>query len=114
MIDTERLISEFVADITSGATEIYNEKSVQHELGFFLRRRLPGLKVQFERNVSHFSDVKRDWTKREMDIAVFGAVGRQLECAIEIKFPQNGRCPEEIFSFCEDIAFSEELVDSGF
>lgn len=49
------LITEFARTVTSGAIEIYNEFSLQHELGIFLRMELPGRKVQFERNVSHFN-----------------------------------------------------------
>jgi hypothetical protein len=34
--------------------------------------------------------------------------------AIEIKFPTNGEYPAQMFSFCKDIKFLEELRDAGF
>ena len=33
---------------------IYNEFSLQHELGFYLREELKSFKVEFERNVKFF------------------------------------------------------------
>ena len=34
--------------------------------------------------------------------------------AIELKFPRSGQHPEQMFSFCKDIAFAEELPAAGF
>lgn len=34
--------------------------------------------------------------------------------AVELKFPRNGQHPEQMFSFCKDIAFLEQLVEVGF
>ena len=34
--------------------------------------------------------------------------------ALELKYPRNGQYPEQMFSFCKDIAFLESLVASGF
>ena len=36
--------------------DIYNEFSLQHELGIFLREKLKTFKVEFERNVKFFSE----------------------------------------------------------
>ena len=33
--------------------------------------------------------------------------------AIELKYPRNGQHPEQMFSFCKDITFAEELVEAG-
>lgn len=30
-----------------------------------------------------------------------------------LKFPRNGQVPESIFSFCKDIAYWEQLSNSG-
>ena len=103
----------FSEDIRQGEIEIYNEFSLQHELGLFLRTRLPNCKVQFERNVSHFSLAKTDFVKREMDISILSAAGEKL-CAIELKYPRNGQVPETLYGFCKDIAFLEQLVSAGF
>lgn len=34
--------------------------------------------------------------------------------AIEIKFPTNGQYPEQMFIFCKDIKFLEELKNNDF
>ena len=59
-------IAEFVKAVAGGEVEIYNEFSLQHELGLFLRSKLNDCKVQFERNVSHFNLLKSDLYKREL------------------------------------------------
>lgn len=107
-------IEDFVRDVGSGAIEVYNEFSLQHELGLFLRNHLDGCKVEFERNVSHFGLAKSDFAKKEIDIAITSAGSGERLCAIELKYPHNGQVPETMFSFCRDIAFLEQLVRAGF
>ncbi|HXG51769.1 MAG TPA: hypothetical protein VNN77_10230 [candidate division Zixibacteria bacterium] len=108
------LIVPFVSMVADGSVEIYNEFSLQHELGIFLRRALPDLKIQFERNVGYFFPGSTSFTKREIDISAFSDPGRRLSFAVELKYPRNGQYPEQMFSFCKDIAFAEELVEAGF
>lgn len=108
------LVSKFVENVVEQNIEIYNEFSLQHELGHFLRHALPGYAVQFERNVRHFSASNFAFTKRELDIAVFSKDRSELKYAIELKYPRNGQHPETMFSFCKDIAFAEELKIIGF
>jgi hypothetical protein len=108
------LAQAFVATIVNGETEIYNEFSLQHEFGHFLRRHLPGYVVQFERNVEYFVPTKGGFSKREIDITVFSRDKTELRYAIELKFPRNGQYPEQMFSFCRDIAFAEQLKQAGF
>lgn len=108
------LIAPFVSSVMAGEIEVYNEFSLQHELGIFLRSSLPRFKVQFERNVSYFFQNKSKFTKREIDVSVFLPTKKDLELAVELKFPRNGQHPEQMFSFCKDIAFAEELVAAGF
>ena len=98
----------------SNNIEIYNEFSLQHEFGIFLRSALPGYAVQFERNVDYFAPSKAGFTKRELDIAVFARDKTELKYAIELKYPRNGQHPEQMFSFCKDIAFAEDLKAAGF
>lgn len=93
---------------------MYNEISLQHELGIFLRGAFSGWRVQFERNVRHFFSNRSRFLKREIDIVGFANSGHGLGFAIELKYPRNGQYPEQMYSFCKDIAFLEELVEAGF
>jgi hypothetical protein len=112
-LDLQPLIADFCQEISSGSIDIYNEFSLQHELGIYLRSNLSEYKVAFERNVSHFKLVKTDFVKREIDIAITSKAGG-LECVIELKYPRNGQVPESMFGFCKDIAFLEQLRRAGF
>jgi hypothetical protein len=114
MTDLAALIAQFVDSVAVNGIEIYNEFSLQHELGVFLRSTLSGYKVQFERNVEHFASSKSAFTKRELDIAVFSPDKTELKYAVELKYPRNGQYPEQMFNFCKDIAFAEELKAAGF
>lgn len=114
MSDLSELVEQFVSTIDANGTEIYNEFSLQHEFGIFLRAALPKYKVQFERNVTYFAASKAEFTKREIDIVVFSPNKTDLRYAIELKYPRNGQYPEQMFSFCKDIAFAEELKAAGF
>jgi hypothetical protein len=110
MINT---VAEFADLVGQGKVEIYNEFSLQHELGIFLRTKFPDQKVQFERNVSHFFPSVR-FVKKEIDLCVYSADGLRLVRTIELKFPRNGQVPEQMFKFCQDIRFAEELKRAGF
>jgi hypothetical protein len=112
-----KLIEEFIESVSSNNIEIYNEFSLQHELGIYLRNKLPDSLVQFERHVDYFFKGQRaDFAKREMDIAVFSKDKFELKYAIELKYPRNGQYPEQMYSCCKDIAFLEKLKNkkSGF
>ncbi len=106
-------IARFIQSAGTGSIDIYNEFSLQHELGIFLRTQLSDCKVEFERNVSHFNLDKSNYYKKEIDIAVTTVAGEHLS-VIELKYPRNGQVPESMFGFCKDIAFLEQLVSSGF
>jgi len=116
MKNLSSIVADFMHGVASGRIEIYNEFSLQHELGIFLREQWPAYKIQFERNVSHFSSgvTKKSFTKREIDIVATHPDHTDLQCAIELKFPRRGQYPEQMFSFCKDIAFAEELHAIGF
>ncbi len=104
----------FVEELRSGNLEVYNEFSLQHELGIFIRSKQPEMKVQFERNVKYFFGTDEGFPKKEIDIAVWSEDehgGRDLSAAIELKFPRNGRYPETMFNFITDIAFCEKLKE---
>ena len=107
-------IGEFMGLIKTGKVEIYNEFSLQHELGIFLRDKLPSFKVEFERNVGHFNLQKGRFVKKEIDISVVNRSTGECSAVIELKYPRNGQVPEQMFSFCKDIMFIEQLVQAGF
>lgn len=116
----ENHVEDFVKYIESNKVAIYNEASIQYELAIFLRRKLErkNYKIQLERNVSAFGiDKNKFKEKKEIDVSIFrGAVPEKSveKHAIEIKFPTNGQCPAQMFSFCMDIKFLEKLKDAGF
>jgi len=106
------VIGGFIEQIKTCQIEIYNEFSLQHELGIYLRG-VRQKKIQFERNVSFFGLSKSDFIKREIDISIFSE-DKSYKEAVELKFPRNGQHPEQMFSFCKDIVFLEQLLASGF
>ena len=110
MVET---VKQFAEAVSRRQIEIYNEFSLQHELGIFLRTDLPQEKVQFERDVLFFFR-PGEFIKKEIDISVFSPDKSKLHYAIELKFPRNGQYPEQMFSFCKDILFAEQLKRSGF
>jgi hypothetical protein len=106
-------IDDFFGLVARGQVDIYNEFSLQHELGVYLRDRLANAKVQFERPVKFFSFPRDNFLKREIDISVFDSP-EQLSAAFELKFPRSGQYPEQMFKACQDICFLEQLVSAGF
>jgi hypothetical protein len=112
MLNIEQKIEKFFQYIVESKIDIYNEFSLQHELGIFLRKSLVGFKVQFERNISFFDEEidKSLFDKKEMDICIFNN-DKSEKYAIELKFPQNGQYPEQMFSFVKDIAFMEQVKE---
>ena len=103
------LMNSFMKLILEEKIEVYNEFSLQHELGIFLRNELTNYKIQFERNTKFFNITKT--IKHEMDIVIYN---ESEKYAIELKYPQNGQYPEQMFSCVKDIKFMEELRERGF
>ncbi|MBI6873309.1 hypothetical protein I6U51_11420 [Clostridium aciditolerans] len=112
LLDLRKFVEDFFMYAQTNKVEIYNEFSLQHELGIFLRDRLLGYKVQFERNVSYFTPDNKT-IKKEIDITIFNE-DKSERYAIELKCPLNGQYPEQMYSFVKDIKFMEELKDRGF
>jgi len=112
----KKQITNFADKVRLGEIEIYNEFSLQHELGCYLRNFIKDYKIQFERNVSYFKLRGTNFIKKEIDISVFSLENDRfsLEAVIELKFPRNGQYPEQMFSFCKDIKFAEQLKGAGF
>lgn len=108
-MNIQKLLENFMVLVGNGEVEVYNEFSLQHELGIFLRANLTGYKVQFERNTKFFGI--QGTIKHEIDIVVYNDTERY---AIELKYPLNGQYTEQMFSFVKDIKFMEEMKDAGF
>ena len=109
------LLHTFMELHTDGKVKIYNEISLQLELGLYLRERMgKEYNIRFERNVSSYAKDNHNFIKREIDIVLFK--GKDDTCseeryAIELKFPRNGQYPIEMFEFIKDIKFMEEVKE---
>lgn len=112
-MEIKQHIDDFLRELCDNKVAIYNEFSLQHELGIYLRDKLKHKKIEFERNISYFglSNNSKTFTKKEIDISIYDT---QSTIAIELKFPRNGQYPESMFSFCKDLKFLEELKANGF
>ncbi len=112
MLELKKIIMCFFKHVEENNIEIYNQFSMQHELGIYLRAALPQYRVQFERNVLFFTKDNKT-IKKEIDISIFTEDKRE-KYAIELKCPMNGQHPEQMYSFAKDVKFMEELRDRGF
>jgi hypothetical protein len=106
--------TEFKERLNEGSIEIYNEASVQFELGVIIRE-LFGMDyaLSFERNITTLGLNKVEFLKKEMDLYVSSVSGDGRHC-IEIKYPTNGQYPEQMYASCKDIRFLEQLAACGF
>jgi hypothetical protein len=110
----QTIIKSFLEQVGLDVIEVYNEFSLEHELGIYFRKNLvKGYKVQFERPVNFFFSPSDRLEKKEIDIAIFTPDKKTCH-AIEPKFPRAGQHPEQMFKSCQDIAFIEQLVKYGF
>ncbi len=112
LLNLKEIIDRFFLYVEAENIEIYNEFSLQHELGIFLREELGDYFIQFERNVSYFS-INSKTIKKEIDISIFSE-DKSERYAIELKHPLNGQYPEQMYSFVKDVKFMEELKGNGF
>jgi len=111
-MDLQHILQDFFHLVANGIIEIYNEFSLQHEVGCYIRSVLSTeFKIQFERPTEFFGIAHHALEKKEIDIAVFSD---SEKIAIELKFPRNGQYPEQMFKACQDIRFLEQLCDAGF
>ncbi len=118
MLNLSELITRFFDEyLIDPEIELYNEFSLQHELGFFLRTILPkDYKVQFERNIKSLvaspPPVPR-YIKKEIDLCIFSR-DMSEKYAIELKFIAYGQTPEMMYGCVKDLRFMEEVRQSGF
>ena len=61
-----------------------------------------------------FSSSARRLRKEKSMLRALTRLGPELRLAVELKYPRAGQFPEQMFSFCKDIAFLEELKVAGF
>jgi hypothetical protein len=111
----QKFIDESLAELID-KDFIYNEFSLQHELGIYLREKLgKEYQIRFERNVIDEkwgeNEDEKYWEKKEMDIFIEKDSGNKY--AIELKFPQNGQYPEQMYSFIKDIKFMEQVREKA-
>jgi hypothetical protein len=113
-MNIEEYIQAFFHKVAIHSIDIYNEFSLQHELGLFLRDLVPKpYKVEFERNVKFFYPGAK-CTKSEIDLVIYHPDQLDEKYAIELKFPKNGQYPETMFHFVKDILFMEQVKQLGF
>lgn len=110
MFDFKKVVKDFFEYIKKEDIELYNEASLQYELGCYIRFNFSNLKIEFERNINHFN-IKAQTVKKEIDLVVYD---REKRYAIELKYPRNGQYPEQMFMFIKDIKFMEEAKEQGF
>ena len=111
----KELINSFITQTKNGNIEIYNEFSLQHEIGIYLRTQLPSsYKVQFERNIEYFNIPKEDSPKERLDISIFNWDKKDFLATIELKFLTHGQHPMQMFKICEDIKFMEHTKNHKF
>jgi hypothetical protein len=115
MLELVANVHGFFDRLKVSGIEIYNEFSLQHELGGYLRSVAAqgSYRVQFERPADFFEIPSDQLLKKEIDITIFSP-DQTHKAAIELKFPRNGQYPEQMFSACKDVAFLEQLVEQGF
>ena len=101
---------------------IYNEISLQHELGIALRDKLSeNYIVQFERNITSFTEIsnlskedKKDiFKKSEIDIVIVNIKNSKERYAIELKYhkKEDGRIPNTMYDCIKDMYFAKALVN---
>lgn len=125
-----KIFRSFFEEIGDGEIEVYNEFSLQHELGIYLRKELlkhGKFKVQFEKNSLDVLGYEKPFPqnelknrfgnkkirKKEIDIVIIEEKSdsdKNLIVSIELKYPRNGQVPESMYSFVKDIKFLEGLT----
>ena len=112
----DKEFATFIEKLKNQEIELYNEFGLQFELAIYLRNlnRLANWNIDLERPIGHFGVKKSSQIpKKEIDICVYNKVTTE-KYAIEIKFSKHGQVPLQMFEFCKDICFLEQLRFKGF
>lgn len=103
------------------SSKIYNEMSLQHELGIYLRDKLEsqGFRVDFERNAKKFKLSGEDtFKKHEIDIVIYNDTdndtGKKYAIELKYQFEKNVAYNRALYSFVQDIEFMEQVKKGGF
>ena len=103
---------------------IYNEISLQNELGIELRKKFEDTeqtKVFFEKNVKSLYEKEceeNETVKKEIDLFICDGSkvdeGKKEAYAIELKFVkrENNRVPENLYDFVKDMRFMEQIKEN--
>ena len=112
-----RLLHNLLADFMSARDyqiSVYNEISLQHELGLYLKARLLGLgySICFEKNVKDVVSVQgNQFLKKEIDLLISNGSEKYT---VELKYPRKGQYPNQMVEFLKDVAFAEQIKNAGF
>ncbi len=109
-----KLISAGEKSSNNYECNIYNEISLQHELGKYLEKKLQGqYKIFYEKNIYDTKEEakKHQFVKKEIDIVIVNAKNENEKYAIELKFSkgENARTPENLYDYIKDIKFMETV-----
>lgn len=125
------LMLYFIKYLKDNNIKLYNEFSLQHELGIFLRfcfNDSDDYKIEFERNVKNINGYRKEYfeniyeksekylktrPKAEIDIFIKSKKNTNKQYAIELKFPRNGAYPREMHAFLHDIDFMYGVKKMG-
>ena len=104
--DLKEHLDDFIKNLKKGEykDKIYNEYSLQFELGYYLRDK--GYNVFVEKNI------EGEHIKHRTDLFIEDK-NNNKKYAIELKYPTNtnGAYPQEMYEFIKEIKFMEEFVD---
>lgn len=101
---------------------IYNEISLQNELGIELRKEFKNknIRIFFEKNVKSLYEKEceaNEMVKKEIDLFICDGSkvdeGKKEAYAIELKFVkrENNRVPENLYDFVKDMRFMEQIKE---
>ncbi len=141
-IDIEIILDKLLKEASSkdkGKKDnlIYNEVSLQFELGKRIKEKFPNYCVEYERNIKRFGiENKKDknnikkYNKSEIDIVIYEKDKEKdinsNRYAIELKYPAHRKClakkdkyltgeyPYRMRQFLDDIIFMDKLKKEGF
>lgn len=109
----KKIIEKVISDINKDNEKFYLEATLQFEILKHLwsdEKLKNKYQIYPEVNIKGFNI--KNTIKKEIDIALLDKKGGNV--VIELKMPLNGQVPEQMFKFCEDIKFLEELKENNF
>lgn len=111
--DIVESVTDFLRKSRSRQAHFFNEAELQHELGYWLRKKLAlTYCVYFERPAHSFFPNAQRLANQEIDLVVARTDGSQ-HFAIELKCPRNGAIPDTLFKAVGDLKRLELLVAAG-